>query len=167
MNYEKKEKIREWVEKGAEWCAERLWTVQQECNRAKKSEKRHRYDRIKKVKEQEIDCTLLLKANDNLRKLLELNGIRPTRLRVTYVARSCIGCPYVKDAECRLSWDECDYGWENVVETISYYDYKIEGGYLAGITSTFENTGLSVLKVVDVNSEEVLYEEEQDEGDET
>lgn len=174
----KKEQIAEWTQKGAEWCATQLY----EARRYLTKERRKNTEIHKELKHLEaqsmVDNDILRHSNKIMSEVLEENGIRPTRLRITYLCRDCDHCDYGEwdddDHECHCS----EIGWYNfpncdeliggdivrgaekaVTESIAFYTYKIDNGFLSGITGLFEHKyGYDLVKVVDEKTGEIIGE---------
>lgn len=148
MKMSKSEAIAELESRGAHWCAERLYSFR--SGRA--------YDamcaQIKKKYEERLQVVMM--ANENLAHILSENGVRPSLLRVHYIDRPCESCM----DECY--WNECTKG-ADVVETLLFYNYRIESGTLEGVDADFISRQLACTKVVDERTGEVLYEEKEEE----
>ena len=156
----KAETIKEWEIRGAEWCATQLW------NAKKKSETDRagleRYINYWKDKADEFEGRAntqkeLERVNERLKDILSDNGIRPTKLRLEYIAKECeVGeC----DADECWSYEDCDFCVEKV-SVLSWYDYEITDGVIEGILSNFEDKRLNCLKIVNERTGEVLYQYE-------
>ncbi len=169
----KTEKIEYYKGKGLDWCAEQLWNAKEAAQTEREYGKRLRNENYALRHEAE-EAKLLKKVNVRIAKLLEENGIRPVRLRITYKDCDCKHCEnngyiYGEDAwDCQGCGEEIDGEiWRNkeitVTETEPFYSYQLSGNKLAGITGTFEANDYSeVIKIVDLSTNEVLFEERKE-----
>ena len=176
MNKNKAGQISEWIGKGAEWCANQLYLARMQRSEA--------YERNRNL-EKEVrtlrsrvhnDLYILERANKIMADVLGENGIRPTRLRITYLDTDCVHCP-CRGSEDGEGWDCLGCGEEvngtiiretekEVTESIAFYTYKIDDGMLQGITSHFEESEqYDLLKAVDEKTGEVLGEWEVTKND--
>lgn len=159
----KQQIICEWVEKGAEWCANKLYEerrVKEKINdREKRLESALRHEQCENA---EIDT--LREVNRNMSKVLQDCGVFPTKLRVTYKGSYCKKCGYYDEFEGCLAefWDEEDCVLTTFVESFSFFWYQIEDNTLSGITSTLKNFRAGeILKIVDEKTGEVIFEREE------
>lgn len=157
MNTTKAEKIEQWKEKGVDWLCTQLWNARTQCHNAR-IETQHAEANYRSARAEISAAREVTRINENLAKVLEQNGIRPTRLRLTYMSCGAETHDYC-DGDC----DGCrDY--IKSTGTYSYYDYDIsEGKYqsaviISGITAEFKRLNLDVLKVVDERTGEVIYQ---------
>lgn len=137
-------KIAEFVEKGAEWCAKKLYAARQELDFEKHKNRR--------IESRLWEQSGINEVNENLKKILEKNGIRPIKLRLYY--RECTA------EECEDCY-ECE-GCEDYIETISqvsFYSYKITDGNIKGILHDFNSEQFECHKIVDDRTGEVIWEE--------
>lgn len=156
MKENKQEIKKEWVDKGSEWCAERLWEAR---NNLTKVRNELREERDKRWSDNVIDFHsryLLKDANENLATVLEHNGIRPTLLRVTYIGRDKAFC---EECDEDFFCEDCKEGLETRTESMSFYTYLLAGDKLSGITSKFEHVkNLEVIKITDERTGEIIAE---------
>lgn len=161
----KKEKIAEFEQKGAEWCAKKLYEMREKYKEC--AETRQAYKRTNKIlKIKDAIEEKIVKENEILKEILEENGIRPHRLLVTYIDVNCEHCEnngfYDGEWNCEgcghLEWHG---NFERYIETFSFYSYRIDEERLRGITSGFDEADFEVLRVEDANTGKVLYENEQ------
>ena len=95
--------------------------------------------------------------------VLQENGIRPVRLRLTYLYRDCESCQESDGEEPPCAFHDCDRV-EKVTESVGLYTCFIDGsGTLKGITSQFRTEKFDLLKAVDERTGEVIYEYNQTE----
>ena len=115
-------------------------------------------------------------ANRNLAELLFKYGARPKHLLVTYLRKDCKRCkwsthydtmiddnPYV--CECEDNWYESECEWETVTETLAFYDFEISGETLTGILGSFADVEYDVIRVEDMDTGKVLYENKEQEAE--
>lgn len=169
MDKDKKSKIAEWTAKGTEWCAKQLWEARKVNQRTENEKQVWKRKAMHSWSQQKVDVYLLEAANANMANVLRENGIKPTRLRVTYISRDCDNCEckpedgYESDVcfNCGDIWNGRPH-WEEEsehIESISFYTYSINNGYLSGITSQFNSVRDYYLrKVVDERTGEVIGE---------
>ena len=159
MNATKAEKIEQWKEKGIDWLCSQLWNARTQCHNAR-IETRHAEANYRSARAEISAAREVLQINENLARVLEQNGIRPTRLRLTYT--SCGADIDTYDC-CDGDCDICR-AYIKGTGTYSFYDYDIsEGKYqsavtITGITAKFKQLNLNVLKVVDERTGEVIYQ---------
>lgn len=167
MNESEKEKksakIQEWTKKGAQWCAEQLWLSRRQSEERQDSIRRLRLS----ADEKEPIIRSLQATNRIMAKVIhDRKGIKPRQLMVNYVDGRCEA---PEDYECWHDCEFCDYGKaHNCVGTFSFYTLEIDDGNLTGITSKFEYANLTVTRVIDMETNEVLYFKEtegNEEGD--
>lgn len=163
MNENKQEIKKEWVDKGAEWCAERLWEARKKLTKLRDE---LRYSEKQRWSNNVMDAHsryLLKDANENLATVLEHNGIRPTPLRVTYIGRNKDFCENCDDHFCI----DCEEGLEKRTESMRFYTYFLADDKLSGITSKFEYVrNLEVIKITDERTGEIIAEWSFEDGDE-
>lgn len=159
MNKDRKAQIAEWAAKGAEWCATQLHTAREKCKNATDMKLQYR-DEMYRERARADASAFIEEANNNLKKVLEENGIRPTKLRVYYRIPDCEHCP-----DCGDEWAcaYCDNEDIEVVRPVSWYTYHIANGDIDGIVSDFSTESHCCYKIVNERTEEVLYEESEDE----
>ncbi len=92
-------------------------------------------------------------------------------LTVYYTEKTCDGCPdwHVdgEDGYCEdSSWD-CYYSENKIIETISFYDYRIKGDVLSGVLTDFNDKEIEVVKVVAKDTGEILCDFSDKEEEET
>lgn len=156
MNIDRKEKIQEWQAKGAEWCAVQLWATREQLAKEKEAKRQLHGKLMERIFESESQYLL---AHENLcmATVLQENGIRPVKLRLTYLYRDCEQCSASYGNEPTCEFYECD-SEEKVIESVSLYTYSIDGkGNLKGITSQFKVENYNLLKAVDERTGEVIY----------
>ena len=151
------ETIAAWKEKGLDWLCNQLWNARIACKKAKS------YERIvnNKMAEMQADIAVartIKKVNSNLSKILHINGIRPTRLRLTY---------YCCDADDHDTCDgDCDgcRDYKKAIGVYSFYDYEISPEKygldycINGITADFVGFCMTVEKVIVEDTGEILYQ---------
>lgn len=131
------------------------------------AEERKQYIRSRKIlKIKDAIERNIVKENETLKEIIEENGIRPHKLLVTYIERDCENCGnngyYTGEWDCQgCGYIEGFGSWEKVVETISFYSYRIDEERLTGITSGFVDADFEVVRVEDANTGKVLYENGQ------
>lgn len=157
MNKERNTEISEYEAKGAHWCAEKLYYARQEANAYREH---YRHEATARMEADAKVCMYdkLAKANENLAHILSENGVRPSRFRIYYKEHNCSEC----DAEwcSQYDFDTCD-DYEITIIPISFYDFIINGGEIAGIADDFERIDYRCTKIVDERTGEVLYEEKE------
>lgn len=165
MKKERKLKIEEWTRKGAEWCATQLWNARKAL-----SDERERYRKLRHERaESDVNYYILEQSNEIMARVLADNGIRPARLRITYLDCDCLHCPDNGDIYGEDAWDCAGCGtkidgetWRKreaeVTESLAFYTYTIDGGYLRGVTSLFEEKEYDLLKIVDERTGEIIGE---------
>lgn len=161
-----RDKKAEWSAKGLEWCVNKLWLDRQETARLKATfNDAVRYRHYTSAIEQENE--VLKDANKKLKTVLEDRNITPDRLRITYQDKDCENCEYWDADEGCTAWADYDEDCKhkNIVETVSFYTYKIDDGFITGIRKDLKEAGYDLLKAVDTKTGEVLYEYEGDEED--
>ncbi len=169
MVEDRKGKIAEWTAKGAEWCAKQLWEARKANHRTAEHKRQWKNEAMRAWAQQNVDVHVLERANKNMVEVLEKNGIRPIPLRVTYLDRNCADCEYGPEwGSDEFNCWNCGevYGgrphWEEEKEwtrSISFYTYCIDGEYLSGITSQFDEVdGYFLKKIVDERTGEVIGE---------
>lgn len=165
----KSEQISEWKEKGIDWLANRLWEAR---NRNKELEKTN-----KCVRQNALSIRGLWQVeniNRNLASLFSKVGMKPTLLTVYYTEKTCDGCPdwhdegngdgYCVDPD--PAW-ECYYSENKIIESISFYDYRIKGDVLSGVLTDFNDKEIEVVKVVVKDTGEILCDFSDKEQEET
>ena len=160
---DKQQLISEWVEKGAEWCANKLY----EERRAKeKINDRNEWLKSALRHEQCVNEEIytLREVNRNMSKVLQDCGVFPTKLRVTYKESYCEKCDWYSEFEgcTAYYWDDETCVLRTFVETFSFFWYQIQDNTLSGITSALKNFMESeILKIVDEKTGEVIFEREE------
>lgn len=150
--------IAEWMKKEPIWLAEQLWSARKNAKNAREEVSEYR-EKLWKLERQNDSVNEIQEANKIMADVLEQNGIRPTRLRLTYIFHDCDNCKYDED-----DWyvcDNCDEEKE-YVESISFYTYKVHDGFLEGITSQFKEEEYELVKLVDERTGEVIGEWKKD-----
>lgn len=169
MDKERKLKIEDWAQKGAEWCATQLWNARKALSDERDKSKRYYLERNHARAERNVNDHILKQSNEIMARVLADNGIRPTRLRITYLDCDCFHCPNNGNIYGEDAWDCAGCGEEingeiwrerevEVTESLAFYTYTISGGYLRGITSLFEEKEYDLLKIVDERTGEVIGE---------
>lgn len=152
----KKEKIKEWEEKGVEWCAARLWEAREMNKKYEREIKILNYEKFTHI-DREVE-----KTNTILMHTLEENGIRPIPLRIEYYENEC---EYITD-DCPYDYIPCEecnnYKTHHYIGRVTFYSYKIDNGLLTGITSDFTEKDFYVYKVTDERTGEVFYENNEE-----
>lgn len=173
MDKTKAEQIEQFKQKGLEWCAEKLYIARKERDACEAGRKRYQTE-CWQLRHEAKETEMLKCVNHRIAKLLEENGVRPVRLRITYKDCDCEHCEnngniYGEDAwDCQGCGEEVDGEiWRNkeitVTETEPFYSYQLSGNKLAGITGNFESNDYSeVIKVVDLSTNEVLFEKKEE-----
>lgn len=157
---DRKAQIEEWSEKGAKWCASKLYEARADNREFLNRISEDFDDRVKDILQGKNNT--LKEVNDNLKTVLEENGIRPTKLRVYYQSFDCQNCSKGERYEGRWICGNEDPWWEdncpvrNHVDSISFYTYAIDNGYIEGITSKFKRIRIDAIKIVDERTGEVL-----------
>lgn len=159
MNKRRKDTIAEYEAHGAHWCAEKLYAAREERDAMRERAKR-KAEELMRANGKAGVYNAVLKANYNLARVLTESGIRPTLLRVYYSEYHCDKCG-VEDCD-RYIAEECD-DFDDVVETISFYTYRIKDDVLDGIDSEFKSRLMECKKIVDDRTGEVLYEAKEEE----
>lgn len=167
---QRQEQIKEWAEKGAEWCAKRLWDERNKLNDTTAKL------RCIELKASRLECEnangyqTVLRQNHTMAGVLENHGIMPTRLRLTYRAHDehmCEGCDgYGRDCE------ECAY-LQECIETETFYSYRIGQEWwmgerdwvIEGATGEFEyRTTWNLIEVRDDRTNEVIWKRPEQES---
>lgn len=162
----KEQRIEEYKTKGVEWLAKRLASVTDSCYRLE-AELNKVY---KERSEAEAKAHHILQENANLAEVLQANGIRPKQLIVEYLERDCGRCNHGvsydgdEDYSCgdpmSAHWGECEY--KAVIETVSFYTFRIDGESIEGIISDFSDSSFDVVSVKDAVTGETIYEASDD-----
>lgn len=154
---ERREQLQEWINNGAEWCANQLWNKTQNLA-SKKREIAILHDRLAELEGKAASFERLKTTNERLKDVLEENGIRTTKIRIYYKEHRCDVCT---EEEC-YEW-ECD-DYSDAIASIAWYTYHIADDVIDGITSDFKSQEYECYKIVDERTGEVLYEEDEEEG---
>lgn len=161
-------KINEFKSKGLEWCATKLFYARKE-NESLRNNKQIYKNETYQLRHEASECRVVKAINARMANLLIENGIRPVRLRITYKDCDCEHCENNGEIEGQ-EWNCYGCGEENddgevfrekeiiITTTESFYSYELAGNKLAGITGLFEAKDYDVIKVVDMNTNDVLYE---------
>lgn len=168
----KSEQIREWKEKGVDWLVNRLWEAKKRNEELRKENERVRHDALSSRGYWKVE-----EINRNLAFLFAKVGMKPTLLTVYYTEETCDGCPDWHDEgngdgycdDSCPSWD-CYYAENKIIETISFYDYRIKGDVLSGVLTDFNDKEIEVVKVVAKDTGEILCDfsdKEQEEEHDT
>lgn len=177
---QRKLKLEEWEGKGVEWCANQLWNARRELEKTRRAKTWEREQRWREQAKYNIDYWAVKRANENMADVLEKNGIRPTKLRITYYEADCENCPSNGSEngewDCYGCGEEFDgyaiYERQKIYTAdIAFYTYMISGSKLEGITAQFENMEYHLIKVVDERTGEIIgewdYPEDTAETEET
>lgn len=160
MNKRRKDTIAEYEAHGAQWCAEKLYAAR-EARDAMRERAKQMYEEMMRAFGKAGVYNAVMEANENLARVLTESGIRPTLLRVYYSEYHCDRCD---NEDCdRYIAEECD-DFDDVVETISFYAYRIENDMLEGINTEFKTRLMECKKIVDERTGEVLYEAKEEEA---
>ena len=161
---DKKEWVDEWISKGIEWCANTIWK-----DRQQKNELRKEVTELRKINRQleyrnNEGFRILNDENNNLALILKRNGIKPVRLRLTYMTANEDLCGDCEDWECT----GCP-NYNKTVESEEFYFYAISTktnwnelhDELEGITGRFRDRCIfDLLKVVDDRTGDIIWEKE-------
>ena len=153
----KQKQIQEWQERGAEWCAKRLWEAR---NRISVLE-RARYERYYSDAEETVDMHTLCNANRRLAQALKAEGVKPQRLIIIFKDGGCIDESNENDCWIMLGKEctGCKYykEWQST-RTLTFYTWEINEGMLNGITKEFEDLSFEVVSVIDEKTKTVLWQ---------
>ena len=166
----KSEQISEWKEKGIDWLANRLWEAKQGNEELRQENERVRHDALSSQGWWKVNV-----INMNLASLFSKVGMKPTLLTVYYTEKTCDECPWWHDegdGDCYCEdppWNgNEDCGSEiKIIETISFYDYRIKGDVLSGVLTDFNDKEIKVVKVVAKDTGEILCDFSDKEQEET
>lgn len=154
MGTNNRERRPEWKSKGLDWCVNKLAIKTDELERVR-NRCRNLQEQLSKIK---IESTVY-EENQNLAEVLQANGIRPKRLRITYTSSDCETCQhYDVDEACDFDSSYCNF--KHFVESTGFYTYKIVDGYFEGIRSDFAKKSLYVKSVVDEDTGKTIWEEQ-------
>lgn len=153
---DKKIKLEEWKGKGVDWLAITLWNTRRELEKAKSNIGFYRQKSFREQARNDVDYYVVEKANEAMADALISNGIRPTKLRITYEGRDCDNCD-VKEEEGAWECFECEPN-QTYTTTLAFYTYLISGRTLEGITAQFEQVEYDLIKVVDERTGEIIGE---------
>lgn len=162
----RQEQINDWIGKGAEWLAKKLYNATRDNNTLSERLQQYRYNHGCND-----DFEAIKTANKNMAKVIQDNGIRPTHLTVKYMTNDCKSCPYEpgpgQDAEeCnRTQWEEACPLTSGAVSR-GFYFYEVDDEGFDGITSLFESANYDAVKVINDNTGEVIYERGEYDADE-
>lgn len=112
------------------------------------------------------------RVNDRLAHLLSKAGMKPTQLTVYTTEKTCKGCSNYHeegenwwcDTDFEGGWD-CYHAEQKIIETVTFYDFRLEGDILTGILTDFESKEIEVVKVVATATGEVLCDFSNEKGD--
>lgn len=156
-NKTKNELIEEYSKKDVAWLADNLAECEINLSTLKEEIKLSHYGYNRKTA---IDLAVK-EQNENLKKILEQNGIRPTLLRLEYLASDCTNCDF-KEEDDKCAWvrmyDECPI--KTCILTNSFYAYSINDDYFEGISKTFETEHYMLAKAVDERTGDIIYQRE-------
>lgn len=166
-------KINEFKSKGVDWCASKLYDARKENEALRASEHRHQIE-LYQSRHEKDEVNTLKTINNRMAQLLIENGIRPVRLRITYRDRDCEHCENYDDRDdinfdcmgCGQEYSDGRVYYNNEIITTTtepFYSYELSGNKLAGITGLFQSKNYNVVKVVDLNTNDVLFEEKEEE----
>ena len=171
----KKEYMARFAERDKDWLVEQLAATMVKLNNLR--DKLTDYERMERRKEAaENNQRLLRKENANLAEVLTQHGIFPKLLEVSYLKHDCHNCPNADFSNCMCEGEDPVCGAEDnwygedcvdkvVVETISFYSYRVDGDNLTGITSAFEDGDYDLVKLRDMRTGETIFEAEADDDD--
>ena len=160
-------KIEEWVGKGAEWCASKLWESRKSEQEARAENRRMRYERSADSSQ----VTILEEINANMASVLSDAGIPTIPITVEYLEPNCKKCEdwHGEDEGC-MCYGECFGPTKRTVETYTMYDLKVTedeiAGILEGISTQFRDVNIDmVISVTDSRTGKELwsFEAEEDE----
>ena len=152
-------KIEEWVGKGAEWCATKLWESRQIAR-----ETRAQFNSMRnEIFSEGTKVDMLKEVNRNMASVLGDAGIPVTPITVSYLERNCEKCEYWygEDEGC-MFYGECVGPTKRTVETLKMYDLKATedeiAGRLEGISTQFRDVDIDmVISVTDSRTGEELW----------
>lgn len=161
-NFNRKAEIENFTKKGVDWCAEKLYEARR--NNKKAIEDMRRSIKLMEVDKEHVGDLLLREANRNMAKLLGENGIKPTKLIVTYIDKRCDDCECDECDDCEYEYlDEEESHAIEAVLSVAFYDFWTDGSTLHGISATFEDLEFqNLLKVIYAKTGEVIFEREKD-----
>lgn len=161
------------IEKGDEWLAGKLFDERAKAQELREEIRLKNNDLVRRslyVAEESV----IRKINRNLADVLEENGVRPHRYRITYEVKNCAACDSweyddrVDEYHCsdffRYNDDDCVF--DTIVETIPFYSYKIVNDELKGIVSDFSKRDFDVVKLADETTGEIVWERDDEEEEE-
>lgn len=164
----KQEQINEWIGKGAEWLAKKLYTADRNNKTLLEQLQRYKYNYGRND-----DFNALKMANKNMARIIQDNGIRPTHLTVKYIATDCKNCPYEpdplfgRDAEkCNQTRYDGDCPMTSGAVSRGFYFYEVDDEGFSGITSLFASKDYDAVKVINDTTGEVIYERGEYDADE-
>ena len=157
--------IEKWKSKGIDSVIYQLWIANQRAATFHRT--------LLKKKEECDDLAViskrLLSENENLKTVLQENGIRPQKLRIKYRSCDCRRCEYSGfDGDCNYDgdWYAGDAGpcvYKAITRTCSFYTYEIKDNEITGILYDFTECNFDVISVVDGNTGKVIYERSEEE----
>lgn len=155
----KQEKIAEWKAKGIDWLANQLW--QQRNNHIDMNKRYGQLEsRLWHVKAENEVVEIIKQQNFNIARILEESGIKPTKLRITYQEKDCHDCEDYDGQDCVSDFPDYECcPKKRIVQTVSFYAYRVDAGVLTGIVSDFKTRNeYDVLKIVDERTGEGIWE---------
>lgn len=162
----KKEQIAEWIARGPEWLAGKLYEEKLLTKRLAKRRYRSRPTYYEEV-------AALEKANETMAQVLEDNGIRPTHLTVQFIEADCENCEFKGDEDddepnydCYYTRIDGECPYRKDVISRGFYSYVVSDGLFEGITSIFTKERFEAVKVINDRTGEVVYEFSQNKRDE-
>lgn len=149
-----------YADKSPEWLIKQLFVARCRAHEAKNRVDKLLHEFYRRESRYDED-KLLREANARLADVLQLNGIRPKKLEITYRETYCrqlsVYSEYIcEESECDIC-DECVTG--TFIESFSVYDYAIsDEGVLNAIDYKMQGVEREVIKVVDVETGRVIYQ---------
>lgn len=154
-----------YAEKSPEWLIKQLFEARYKLHEANENYERAVHEAYRHDARYDED-KLLREANARLADVLQLNGIRPKRLEITYRETYCRQLSVYSEYICEESacdiCDECVTG--TFIESFSVYDYAIsDEGVLEAIDYKMQGVEREVIKVVDVETGRIIYQRMEEE----
>jgi len=149
-----------YAEKSPEWLIKQLFEERYRVHEAKERVEQLAHECYRRDARYDED-KLLREANARLGEVLQMNGIRPKRLEITYRETYCRPQSEFADFECFEH--DCDICNELItgdfIETFSVYDYEIsDTGILEAIDYKMQGVEREAIKVVDVETGRIIYQ---------
>ena len=152
--------------------AEKLFNAKYENHEARLSLRDAECERKKadsRSEEANRKLAVVLGVNKNLARVLELNGVHPTKLIVSYFFDDCAACDHswtdvTGEIYCESEDDYPKCPQAKRTETVFLYDYSVDGE-LTGINHKFEEVQIEVESVKDASTGCVIWSQEIVESD--